>query len=609
MFPLTASQSKQLFRRVTDLLLRRAARTACWAQQVLPGNRIQWHRGRLEDFAVKLEKRFVHVSTRLENLAGQSALLLDSSRQLLKYSLGHDDASTFQAAVAVMERPLDFNDECLGITDKLDRNLALVAVRIGRLHHFKSTLDASIAPLRILQTMFRIESAASSPEIQTLFTSLSAEIEGLLFRMSTMIAREFEAIERTGATVRDVIIRLAGIRTLQVKAQARRAEIGESLQKLEAQIETNKEKDVRLIGATQAVSEKVAGMVAALQYQDILNQRLQHVLQGLGNIADRSAALHGNGGFDELNFLRDASRVESAHLEDVEGVLGGAIETLRSSLDGLADEMEGLDTQCVHLDGVESSSAACDGMVQVLLDTIRENLELTESTSARSEEIFTVLEPIGSLLGNLTGSILELSARIRLIALNAQIQAAQAGDGTGLEVLSFRTRSIAEEMAHIVAEIAAELGVLKEGLKSGLEDVEYTRSRSLEFLQFLREDGAGHETRLHDFRNRMLSELKTVGDLIAHVQAESRSLSASLDMRSAVLSVVSEARTELQQFSDRLSTRLDASARSSDLDQHARLYTAAAERSAHARALRIDSAGDAPPLTDQPGAEGSIELF
>ena len=242
MFPLTASQSKQLFRRVTDLLLRRAARTACWAQQVLPGNRIQWHRGRLEDFAVKLEKRFVHVSTRLENLAGQSALLLDSSRQLLKYSLGHDDASTFQAAVAVMERPLDFNDECLGITDKLDRNLALVAVRIGRLHHFKSTLDASIAPLRILQTMFRIESAASSPEIQTLFTSLSAEIEGLLFRMSTMIAREFEAIERTGATVRDVIIRLAGIRTLQVKAQARRAEIGESLQKLEAQIETNKEK-------------------------------------------------------------------------------------------------------------------------------------------------------------------------------------------------------------------------------------------------------------------------------------------------------------------------------------------------------------------------------
>jgi len=254
-------------------------------------------------------------------------------------------------------------------------------------------------------------------------------------------------------------------------------------------------------------------------------------------------------------------------------------------------------------------------MVQVLLDSIRENLELTESASARSEEIFIVLEPIAGLLGNLTGSILELSSRIRLIALNAQIQAAQAGDGTGLEVLSFKTRSIAEEMAHIVTEIAAELAALKDGLKSGLEDVEYTRSRSLEFLQFLREDGADHETRLHDFRNRMLAELKLVADLITHVQVESRSLSASLDIRSAVLAVVSGARRELQDFSDRLSIRLGGSAPNSRLEQHTSRYTAASERSAHERALRggepgVDSqSDDGVGAPEKQGAEGSVELF
>lgn len=159
MFPRLAAESKRLIRRVADLMLRRAARTSRWVQHALPGNRIQWHRRRLDDFAAKLEKRFLHVSTRLEDLAGKSAQLLDSSRQLLKYSLGQDDASTFQSAVAVMERPMNFNDECLGITDKLDRNLALVAVRIGRLHHFKSTLDASIAPLRIC----RLCSASRAP--------------------------------------------------------------------------------------------------------------------------------------------------------------------------------------------------------------------------------------------------------------------------------------------------------------------------------------------------------------------------------------------------------------------------------------------------------------
>ncbi len=556
----------------------------------------------------------MRVSTALEGLAGRSSLLLESSRKLLKCSLGQQgDASIFQSAIDVMERPLHFNDECLEITGKVERNLALVAGRIGRLHRFKGNLDGSIAPLKILQTMFRIESAASPPEVLALFASLSAEIEQLMEKMSTLIAREFDAIESTGATVSGVSVRVRELHARQIDARKRRAEIAESMDKLETQFEADKVRDRRLIEATQSVSEKISGMVGALQYQDILNQRLQHVIEGLGNIADQSGELEGDGDparhqSDALCFLRDASRVESAQLEGVEGVLDGALGSLKDALDGLAEEMHALGAECILQNGLESPSAAVDGMVQVLLSTIRENTELIRSTSRQTHEIGAALEPIGGLLGNLTGSILDVSARIRLIALNAQIQAAQGGEGTGLEVLASRARAIAEEMAASVGEISDELAALKQGLTGALKDVEYTHTKSTEFLQFLLEDGANQELALRRFKDRMLTELRCVSDLIGCIEMQAHSLSDSLDVRSAVLDVVSGARLELQTFSDQLSAKLDRETRSSRLEQHALSYTAASERSAHERALEGSAVGFAP--TSVPAmVEGSVELF
>ena len=118
--------------RAADFMLRRHARASRWAEQALPERRLHWHGTRLSECAVKLEKRFLHISVGLENLAGRSDLLLESSRRLLKYSLGHEGgASTFGSAVAAMERPLTFYNECLVITNKVDHNLGLVAGRIG----------------------------------------------------------------------------------------------------------------------------------------------------------------------------------------------------------------------------------------------------------------------------------------------------------------------------------------------------------------------------------------------------------------------------------------------------------------------------------------------
>ena len=600
----------QFIKQATAFLTCRDARTARWAAGAFSEKRVLWNRTRVSGCACQIDKCFLRISAALEGLAGRSSTLVAGSRRLLHASQGRDgDASVFQAAIDVMERPLSFNDECVEITARVEADLESVAVRIGRLHRFQAKLDASLAPLRILEIMFRIESASAPPGILALFVSLSSEIARLMEQMATLIAREFEAIENTAVTVGEVAARVRRLHARQSGAQRRRGEIQSSMAALGAQIEEDQVRDQRLIGATESIQGKISGLVGALQYQDILNQRLQHVIEGLAEMAKQSRALSSGASGDVLCFMRDAPRVEAAQLEDVGDTLGDIMERLRVSLDGLAEEARGVGAGSA----AAGSAAAMDGraadrMVRVLLDTLQENTELIESTSTQTGEIRAALEPIGGLLGNLTGSILGLSARIRLISLNAQIQAAQAGEGTGLEILACRARTIAEEIVAQVAELAAELEGLKHALGADLEQMEATQMRSAEFLRLLREDGGQQDARLRHFQDQMQKERQSVAEHIEQIQAESTSLSASLSVRSTLLDILGATRTGLQQFSVALSARLTHRNTSTRVEDFARSYTAASERAAHHRALTAESA----PMMAQPApalAEGSIELF
>ncbi len=597
----------QFIKQGTAFLTCRDARIARWAEGAFSEKRILWNRARLSGCAGQMEKCFLRFSAALEGLAGLSSTLVAGSRRLLHASQGRDgDVSVFQAAIDMMERPHSFNDECLEITARVDADLESVAARIGKLDRFQTKLDASLAPLRILEIMFRIESASAPPEILALFVSLSSEIAHLMEQMATLISREFEAIESTAVTVGEVAARVRSLHARQSGAQRRRGEIQSSMAALGAEIEEDQVRDQRLIGASESIHQKISGMVGALQYQDILNQRLEHVIEGLAEMAKQSRALPGGSSGDALCFMRDASRVQAVQLEGVAEALGEAMERLQVSLDGLAEEARGVGARSVA--GAGKDGRAVDRMVRVLLDTIQENTDLIESTSTQTGEIRAALEPIGGLLGNLTGSILMLSARIRLISLNAQIQAAQAGEGTGLEILACRARTIAEEIVAQVAELAAELGDLKLALAADLEQIAATRTRSAEFLSLLREDGGQQSARLRHFQDQMQMERQSVAEHIEQIQAESASLSALLSVRSALLEIFGATRTGLQQFGVALSERLTHRNTSTAIEGLARSYTAASEWAAHHRALTGESsammAQSAPAL-----AEGSIELF
>ena len=537
--------------------------------------------------------------------------MVENCRALLAYSLGRDgDTQIFESALAMIERPLNFNDSCLQVTAALNSGLERVGKEINCLNRFKKRLDTSITPLRVLQTMFRIESASSPPETLSLFVSLSAEIEHLTEKMATLIAGEFQAIENTAATVGSVAAQVRALHQKQVEAAGRRAEILQSVAALELQVEAGKARDQNLLDVAESISQQIGVMVSGLQYQDILNQRLQHVVEGLAEVADHSQRICSHmpsaSRADALRFLRDASRIESAQLEGVEETLDGTLNRLRAALEGLA--RHAADLSCNR---AQEGNSAVDTLVRALLDTICENTKLIESTSKQACEISTALQPIEGMLGNLTGSILSLSARIRLISLNAQVQAAQAGEGTGLEVLACRSRTIAEEIVLEVANLADVLSGLKQQLRLGLEEAAAMHARSVEFLTLLQQGGAEQSRRLQKFRSGMTDTRLAVDGQIRRIQMDSAGLARSVEESAAVQETIASTRTELAAFSDGLSIRLLNDQGRSRVEHLTQTYTAATERAAHENALQTGTA--AVPLVPWTNpvspVEGSVELF
>lgn len=602
--------------RLLAWVTRRESRIEGWATDALPERRVLWHRSRLSHCGRQMEACFVGISKALDGLASKSTSLVESARNILKFSAGQEgDESIFQSSIDLMERPLNFNDECLEITAELDIRVASIADRIRRLRGFREKFDAGIAPLRILQTMFRIESASSPAAVLSPFTSLSAEIESLMDEMSTLVAREFETIESTVPMMQSVAARVRTLHERQTDAQNGRAVMRDSMARIEARFEEDKARDLRLLGVSESISQKIAGMVGALQYQDILNQRLQHVVEGLADIAEESRNLAGGTSLharhdDALGFLCDASRVEAAQLKGIEEVLGGAVANLSMALEGFASEAGDLGAEYTSRDGQRAADGAADAMVKSLLETIQLNTELMESTSRQTKEIETALQPVGGLLGNLTGGILKVSARIRLIALNAQVQATQAGGGTGLEVLASQARAVAEEITAHVSEIAAELSDVKQELGLSLRQAEHMHGRSVELLHFLRRDGQEQKARLVRFGSRMRAETRWTAERIEEIQIQSGRLSSLLGVRSNLLEIMGGARQELEDFSTDLSTRLWRRTSDERVEEHARSYTAQAERTVHEQALQREGSCGQGALAAIPAlVEGSVELF
>ena len=514
-------------------------------------------------FGTSLEGRFLAIATALEELPGLSERLVRGSERLLDLAGGKDRGATIlEDTLARLRGPMDYTRR---YQDSSTANLAVLlesTQQIEKMLSYERIFRDATAPLKYLQTLFHVESAALGHDVQSNFASLTEDIERMQLQMTQILAEKFGKLQSNKQTAEALRSRLFEQGASQGKAiRDQEAELGQSVEKLKTLLASNKEKDNRVNATTQQISRKVGSLVFGLQAQDAVSQRLAHILEALDGIQSKFTEYQSQPSSDikrnALRHLAQAAQAESAQLEAVQHDLGKVESELISTLLAIKTEVESLENVSVHLAPSQQVTAGLPGMVQMLLETLDAALVIARTTASSAEDAYQSIAPIRGQANNVTEVLRKLHGEIKLIALNAQVQTAGISQGTGLEVLAAQTATIAHETDKISNQIALGLDDLSQRLNALVTTFETIRDEGLQGTETWSRSCEEQKQILHHYRDESLAELRRMSETSLHIKRLTQSMADQVRPNASASESLQATRQTLQQLLECLPPLLD----------------------------------------------------
>lgn len=531
-------------------------------------------RADLDRADASLERLFLNLGRHFEPLTERMQDLVKSSESLRELASGREHGQTlFQRAITVLHEPLEFIDRCVSQHTRLLELLKQCEEEMRVMLRFQMQMSDLLGPLSFVEVLFKVESASLELEQRETFGTVAADIHRLRQLVDEAFQKNAGLLGSTHATLAVVRQRLENDFRQHARAIAdKRRTIEAALTRLDEQLLRNARQETDAHALTRTLSVQVSAIVAALQYQDIIRQKSAHVVEALADW--------------EAHHVYDRAfvRLQLAQLEAVDHDIDTAVDAISSGIEKIRELGEGIDRRSLSMDDFEGMIASADGMVQMLLDSIRETRGILGGTTSLIVEASEAARPAGNIAASLTTALGELSINMRLVALNAQVRSVQITDVTGLEVLAVRTAEISNKITGLSREVADRLarlrGVTDEmfGLFDQFSQEGRERERQMEVAQ------APVETELHGLRDRALAVFQTITQAVDQVRSAATGLQQTLGDVPQAHGGLHRAMDDLAAFAasyctggDELSD--DAAAL---VSAHAGKYTMAAERHVHA---------------------------
>lgn len=562
----------------------------------------------LEQVSKSLENLFLNTSNELERLALCGNDFVKQSEKLVNVATGKsDESSTYIEAVEVMKAPLDFLCECHSQTLEILQHLKRDNQCITELFQAQSELERGMAPLKFIQTLFKVESATQDSEVQMMFGALTKEIEALHSKMTEMFSTKFIELRQIQVTLTHVISLLeVQAKVLDEVVTREKADIETSLMQLKQDLSNNQKKESTISRLSRQIADEIQKAVIGMQFQDIVNQKLQHTVQALTRIREKSDL-----SVQSRRFIEQSCRLESEQLLEVCRDLATAESTTKKAVQNVLARLEEANAQCLSLGEFERLTTSADGMLQLLLDVFANLRKQITSTVSNCSSAYETLKPIGGLASDMTTVVRTLSIQIHLIGLNAQIQAALLEEGVGLEVLSARTSEISRETNLTSDTVATQLNILIGSLSKSLKSLETLYNSAKSHQEILDQSGMQMERRLHGMRDQALTAMNSINDLLENIRVQGEKSVATIHYAETGSTVLASVQEKLGALSAMIGEDLPAA----DAGSHVLVedlkgaYTMSSEREIFDRVV---AGKTSKTRTANPGlseTETSVELF
>lgn len=615
-----------------------------WSERLAGGKRIKWllgkwrtprlrarvgglrqHEIELAALGESVERKFVAIGNSLQSQATLSTRLAEQGVRLLALaSKGSGQETTaVGGAVELVQRMLQFTDETQQQTMALVEKMERYHEQIGRLLYEEQRVERIVAPLRVIQTLFRIEAAVLPVDVQTAFFALSGEIPKFEKKVRDAFTQHSDVLTVTRGRIKLTATSLRERASQQAAATAAtRARVGETLANLDRELAQSRVRDSLLETIVREIDHEAGAVVVSLQYQDITRQKMEHVRTGLEEILARSQSSGLFGGATDLSYLHQACRLEALQSKAIHEELDGVVATLISGVRGMLDRLARIDRECWPRASFGQTTKAVEERVQILREAMEEAGALLPTVAAGADETIALLESFGNVAASVATTAGEMAEDMRMIALNAQVQAAQAGDaGAGLLILAERTYFISEEIKLVTRSIGSEFTEAARQLQVSMGEGAQLQGRIQATYGPLVAARARVDQGLDAYRGGTVEALHQLGELLERIEQEAANILPELENDQALGRPLIRLYDELAAIANTVESFASSShgslAQPEVLGAAQRRYTMDSERAVHASALAsagVAAAGVELFAEDAPSSapsspDSNVELF
>ncbi|MFW6324872.1 MAG: hypothetical protein ACOC0U_07395, partial [Desulfovibrionales bacterium] len=241
----------------------------------------------------------------------------------------------------------------------------------------------------------------------------------------------------------------------------------DNVHSLQQFIGRSEESTVAVSERMREIAESTGEIVAALQFQDITRQQVEHVSQALDDVASMVEEKLQSGMDDPETleiaaWVADVCRLQDKQTESGRIRLVNAVENILENIRKVAENVERISEEMTVSLGMEEDSGRST-LTQVGT-SIAAVAHCMEDFAARGSSIGKTMQKFVALVENMSSFVTEIEevgAEIELISLNASVKAAQAGsEGAALGVLAVSIQGLSLQARKHTMEISSILNVM-----------------------------------------------------------------------------------------------------------------------------------------------------
>ncbi len=592
---------------------------------LLPDDSITWQKhfrsakSKLEQLLSTLESSFLNMGERFLDYSKQGKTISAASNDTMSLFFSSTIVSTIDELnelLARIRRYLRYNEiELTNNTTVLQQILQT----IHSLNHPFEQFEKLVQKLHYLGISTRIESKHLTFEDKG-FQTLSQDVSALSQKIDGKLVHIIKGAESLKTTINQTLDKSLKLKSLQYK-QAKQILTNISTS-FEILIESHKKSASTaelLTDQSRTIEKHIHEIVQAMQFQDIVRQKLEHVVQAINDIE----SLLSNTYSISAETMFDIHAITTLQIDQLNQAEHEIIDAVTKIIDGLNGIEAGMQSTIFESQSVIVTSenkktsqfniieADLSQVTQLLRDNADANYDLNKTIRAAS-----------LMVDNMSGfvqDIHQIGYQIELIALNGIVNAAHIGhEGAALSVLADAIQRLsvdAQEYIRTVSSILTDIIALADKLSVG-----FSSDDDKDTL-----DGIVNE--MVDDLTQLLSAIRTI-----HVQVEGHlgtinqtghqltdnitSFTKSITIHEQVAKTLQSAKSLLADISSSLNEIVPIDSdnyRSKRLNALSQRYTMHSERQVHQTRMSTQSNTDdnCEILIDNSDSElgDNIELF